>query len=71
MKALFARKPIADDAMIGDLPIEAEHSRGLQRTLGAGDLVMLAPLWLQMVHLLGSNMLWIAMVWKALESSDS
>jgi hypothetical protein len=30
--------------------------------------MMLAPLPLQMAHLLGSNVLWIAMVWTALEA---
>ncbi|HEU4628658.1 MAG TPA: amino acid permease [Gemmatimonadaceae bacterium] len=41
MRTLFARKPIEGET-IGDLPIEAEHPGGLRRTLGAGDLVMLA-----------------------------
>lgn len=35
----------------------------LQAGLGALNLLMLAPLPLQMAHLLGSNLLWIAMVW--------
>jgi heme A synthase len=35
----------------------------LQAGLGVLNLLMLAPLWLQMVHLLGSNILWTAMVW--------
>jgi heme a synthase len=35
--------------------------------LGVLNLMMLAPLPLQMAHLLGSNVLWIAMVWTALE----
>lgn len=41
MTSLFACKPIAEDP-IGDLPIDAEHPVGLRRTLGAGDLMMLA-----------------------------
>jgi len=36
--------------------------------LGVLNLMMLAPLPLQMAHLLGSNVLWIAMVWTALEA---
>jgi len=36
--------------------------------LGVLNLMMLAPLPLQMAHLLGSNVLWIAMVWAALEA---
>jgi cytochrome c oxidase assembly protein subunit 15/protoheme IX farnesyltransferase len=35
----------------------------LQVGLGAINLLMLAPLPLQMLHLLGSNLLWIALVW--------
>ena len=35
----------------------------LQAGLGVINLLMLAPLPLQMAHLLGSNLLWIAMVW--------
>jgi cytochrome c oxidase assembly protein subunit 15 len=34
-----------------------------QAALGAMNLLMLAPLPLQMAHLLGSNVLWIAVVW--------
>jgi len=41
MRTLFSRKPIGAD-LIGDLPIEAEHPGGLRRTLGAGDLILLA-----------------------------
>ena len=37
--------------------------------LGVLNLMMLAPLPLQMAHLVGSNVLWIAMVWAALASS--
>jgi heme A synthase len=32
--------------------------------LGVMNLLMLAPLPLQMAHLLGSSVLWIAMVWE-------
>jgi cytochrome c oxidase assembly protein subunit 15 len=31
-------------------------------TLGVLDVVLLAPLWLQIAHLLGANMLWVALV---------
>ena len=37
--------------------------------LGVINLLMLAPLTLQMAHLLTSNVLWIAMVWKTLDAS--
>jgi heme a synthase len=39
--------------------------------LGLMNLMMLAPLPLQMAHLLGSNLLWIAMVWTWLEKSGA
>jgi heme A synthase len=38
----------------------------LQVALGAANLFMLAPLALQMAHLLVSNLLWVAAVWTAL-----
>ena len=41
MRTLFTRKPIGAHT-IGDLPIESEQPGGLKRTLGAGDLVLLA-----------------------------
>jgi heme A synthase len=34
-----------------------------QCVLGMINLLLLAPLSLQMAHLLGSNLLWIALVW--------
>ena len=37
--------------------------------LGVMNLMMLAPLPLQMAHLLGSNLLWIAMVWGWLDAA--
>lgn len=40
----------------------------VQAALGAVNLLMLAPLALQMAHLLGSNVLWIALVWSWLGS---
>ena len=42
MRALFARKAIAGDETIGELPITAEHPGGLKRSLGAGDLILLS-----------------------------
>jgi cytochrome c oxidase assembly protein subunit 15 len=38
--------------------------------LGIINLVMLAPLTLQMAHLLGSNLLWISLVWAWLNRGD-
>jgi len=40
----------------------------VQFALGVMNLMMLAPLPLQMAHLLGSNLLWIAMVWTWLDA---
>jgi heme A synthase len=37
-----------------------------QAGLGVMNLLMLAPLPLQMAHLLGSSLLWIAMVWQSM-----
>jgi cytochrome c oxidase assembly protein subunit 15 len=34
----------------------------LQCALGVADVVLLAPLWLQILHLLGADILWIALV---------
>jgi cytochrome c oxidase assembly protein subunit 15 len=34
----------------------------LQYALGAADIALLAPTWMQIVHLLGADMLWIALV---------
>jgi heme A synthase len=41
-----------------------------QCVLGVINLLMLAPLPLQMAHLLGSNLLWIALVWAWLNRQD-
>jgi heme A synthase len=38
----------------------------LQAGIGALNLLLLAPLTLQLTHLLGSNLLWIALVWSYL-----
>lgn len=35
---------------------------GLQYLLGLADVALLAPTWLQMMHLLGADLLWIALV---------
>jgi cytochrome c oxidase assembly protein subunit 15 len=35
---------------------------GLQCALGVADVLLLAPLWLQITHLLGADLLWIALV---------
>jgi heme a synthase len=42
-----------------------------QCVLGAINLLLLAPLSLQMAHLLGSNLLWIALVWAWLNRPSS
>jgi heme a synthase len=34
----------------------------LQYVLGVADITLLAPIWMQIVHLLGADMLWIALV---------
>jgi len=41
-----------------------------QATLGAFNLLMLAPLTLQMAHLFVSNLLWIALVWSWVGGRD-
>ena len=38
----------------------------LQAGVGVLNLLLLAPLWLQVTHLLGSNLVWIATVWSYL-----
>jgi len=43
----------------------------VQMGLGVLNLAMLAPLPLQMAHLLGSNLLWVAMVWERLRSTSN
>ncbi|HTZ58909.1 MAG TPA: COX15/CtaA family protein [Acidobacteriaceae bacterium] len=35
---------------------------GLQCALGVADVILLAPLWLQITHLLGADLLWITLV---------
>jgi len=35
---------------------------GLQYLLGAADIFLLAPMWMQIVHLLGADVLWITLV---------
>jgi heme A synthase len=39
----------------------------LQTLLGVINLLLLAPLWLQMAHLIVSNLLWMAVVWAWLD----
>ena len=34
----------------------------LQYSLGVADVMLLAPVWMQIVHLLGAELLWIALV---------
>ena len=43
----------------------------LQAGVGVLNLLLLAPLWLQMAHLLGSNLLWIAVVWSYLTGTTT
>jgi cytochrome c oxidase assembly protein subunit 15 len=35
---------------------------GVQLLLGAADVLLLAPTWLQVLHLLGADLYWIALV---------
>jgi heme a synthase len=44
---------------------------GLQLVLGIGDVLLLAPQWMQILHLLGADLFWIALVILASESSRS
>ncbi len=41
---------------------------GLQIVLGIGDVLLLAPQWMQILHLLGADLFWIALVVLASES---
>lgn len=41
---------------------------GLQFILGIGDVLLLAPTWLQILHLLGADLYWIALVCLAAEA---
>lgn len=41
---------------------------GLQFILGIGDILLLAPTWLQIVHLLGADLYWVALVCLAAEA---
>jgi len=34
----------------------------LQMVLGVGDVLLLAPTWMQLVHLLGADLYWIVLV---------
>ena len=40
---------------------------GLQLVLGMGDVLLLAPTWMQVVHLLGADLYWVALVVVAAE----
>jgi heme A synthase len=40
----------------------------IQLALGALNIVLLAPVWMQIVHLLAADLLWIALVVMALEA---
>jgi cytochrome c oxidase assembly protein subunit 15 len=35
---------------------------GLQFVLGVGDILLLAPVWMQVLHLLGADLYWVALV---------
>jgi len=39
----------------------------LQLVLGVGDVLLLAPTWMQVVHLLGADLYWVALVVVAAE----
>jgi len=34
----------------------------LQLVLGVGDVLLLAPTWMQVLHLLGADLYWVALV---------
>lgn len=51
---LALTQPFARRALLGLL--------GLQFVLGVADVLLLAPLWLQLLHLFGADALWIALV---------
>jgi cytochrome c oxidase assembly protein subunit 15 len=41
---------------------------GLQFALGIADVLLLAPAWMQLLHLLGADLFWIALVQLAAET---
>lgn len=66
--AIAPRLPIDDDAAPADrAPALGPGARvallaGLQAAIGALNVVLLAPVWLQLVHLLIADLLWISVV---------
>ncbi len=61
--SILARGELLDDAALRQPARLATTLVLLQLALGAMNLLLLAPLWLQMAHLFVSNLLWIAVVW--------
>lgn len=54
------RRPEASSAR--PLAITVALLLGLQYALGVADVTLLAPTWIQMIHLLGADLLWISLV---------
>ena len=46
----------------GRLGLTVASLVGLQMVLGAADVLLLAPTWLQVTHLLGADLLWVSLV---------
>jgi cytochrome c oxidase assembly protein subunit 15 len=46
----------------GRLPTVVAALLGFQFALGLADVLLLAPVWMQIVHLLGADLYWIALV---------
>jgi cytochrome c oxidase assembly protein subunit 15 len=80
ISALFALWLVAQSRRSGSDQTPAQHARRgrisnsllalliLQFTLGIADVVLLAPAWLQLLHLLGADLFWIALVLLAAET---
>jgi cytochrome c oxidase assembly protein subunit 15 len=43
----------------------------LQFVLGAADVLLLAPTWMQILHLLGADLFWVALVLLAAETAET
>ncbi len=68
MRWMHPAASMAAFVLIAALAFRQQHGRptllallGLQIVLGIGDVVLLAPLTLQLLHLLGADLLWIAL----------
>ncbi len=57
-----ASRYLSTDKALGTLGVTVAGLVGLQIVLGIADVLLLAPVWLQVAHLLGADLLWIALI---------